>query len=576
MKTIGKWIRWFWAAPVFADDEEKTRMAEILNPLLVGLMGLLVFAAFASFFVFAQKVASGSVVAILFFILLLSRWSMYRGNLRFAGALFAWGTWLPCLLVVILSNMRSLLSVSLVAIIVIAGGLLGRRTAIVMGISTSAAVLVLAIAVILGYQLPDMFPSPVPASWVVMTVGLLMVLLPLNIALRGMGEALSRSKIYATELEGQREQLEVLVRERTRDLMRRTSYLGATAIVAQEAAMVVGDLDKLLARVVQIVSEQFDFYHTGLFLLNDSGEWVELCAASSEGGRRMLARGHRLRVGVEGIVGYVALHGEPRVSLDVGEDAVFFNNPDLPATRSEVALPLQLSREMIGVLDVQSTEPEAFSNEDVRVLQSLADQVAVAINNARLLRQVQQVAEGARRARSELIQQAWARFLRTQSQVAYLSNRRGVFSAQSKWQPEMEVAVRSGRPVVSEDDPNYLAIPLQVGGQVIGILDGRKPDGWTTDEIAMVTTLTEELGDALDRARLYRETQRRAAREQMAGQVTANIRESLDLDTVLQTAAREVAKALNLPKVEVWLGAGPQNVPSSRPGGNADGVNSKS
>lgn len=575
MKTIGELLRWFWAAPVFPDDEEKTRMAAILNPLLVGLMGLLVFAAIASIFVFAQKVASGIVVAIIFFILFLSRWSMYRGNLRFAGALFAWGTWLPCLAVVVLSNMRSLLSVSLVAIIVIAGLILGRRTAIWMGVLSSLVVLALAIATSLGYHLPDMFPSPVQASWVVMTVGLVMTLLPLNIALRGMREALARAQIYATELEGQREQLEVLVRERTSDLMRRTSYLGATAIVAQEAAMVVGDLDKLLARVVQIVSEQFDFYHTGIFLLDDSGEWAELCAASSAGGQRMLARGHRLRVGTEGIVGYVAARGESRVALDVGEDAAFFNNPDLPATRSEMALPLQLSNEMIGVLDVQSTEPEAFSSEDVRVLQSLADQVAVAINNARLLRQVQQVAEGERRARSELIQQAWARFLQTQSHVEYLSNRRGVFPTQSKWQPEMEVALRSARPVVSAEDPTYLAIPLQVGGQIVGILDGRKPDGWTTEEIAMVTTLTEELGDAVDRARLYRETQRRAAREQMAGQVTANIRESLDLDTVLQTAAREVAKALNLPKVEVWLGAGPQNMPSSQPGGNADGVNSK-
>ncbi|MBN2004952.1 MAG: GAF domain-containing protein [Anaerolineae bacterium] len=575
MKVIVERLRWLWATPVFVDDEEKTRLAAILNPLLVGLMGLLALAAIANVFVFAQKLQSGVVIVFLFILIFLSRWGMHKGYLRFAGALFTWGTWSLCLAVVILSNLRSLLSVSLVAIIVIAGLVLGRRTAIWMGVLTSLAVLGLAVAVLLGYSLPDMFPSPVPASWVVMSVGLVMTLLPLNVALRGLGETLTRAKIYATELEGQREQLEVLVRERTRDLMLRTSYLGATAIVAQEAAMVVGDLDRLLSRVVQIVSEQFDFYHTGIFLLDSSGEWAELCAASSAGGQRMLRRGHRLRVGAEGIVGYVAAHGESRVALDVGEDAVFFNNPDLPATRSEIALPLQLRREMIGVLDVQSIEPEAFSSEDMRVLQSLADQVAVAINNARLLRQVQQVAEGERRARGELVQQAWSRFLRTESHVEYMSNRRGVFAAQSEWKPEMEVALHSARPVVSKKDPTYLAIPLQVSGRIIGVLDGRKPDGWTAEEIAMVTTLTEELGDAVDRARLYRETQRRAAREQMAGQVTANIRESLDLDTVLQTAAREVARALNLPKVEVWLGVNPQTAPSSQSGGDTDGDNSK-
>src|SRR5690606_24076061 len=101
------------------------------------------------------------------------------------------------------------------------------------------------------------------------------------------------------------------------------------------------------------------------------------------GGQTMLARGHRLKVGETGLVGFVSGTGRPRVALDTGADAVFFNNPDLPNTRSEMALPLRVGETVIGVLDVQSTEPNAFSQEDIAILTTLADQVSIAIQNAR-------------------------------------------------------------------------------------------------------------------------------------------------------------------------------------------------
>lgn len=181
----------------------------------------------------------------------------------------------------------------------------------------------------------------------------------------------------AEDLAGLYRSLEARVEERTRQI--RTA-----AEVARDAAA-VRDIDRLLSETVHLISERFGFYHAGIFLIDDTGEWAVLRAASSEGGQRMLQRGHRLAVGKMGIVGYVTGTGKPRIALDVGADAVHFANPDLPETRSEMALPLRIGGRVIGALDVQSQEANAFDESDVVVLQTMADQLAVAIENVSLI-----------------------------------------------------------------------------------------------------------------------------------------------------------------------------------------------
>ncbi len=189
-----------------------------------------------------------------------------------------------------------------------------------------------------------------------------------------------------TQLRGLVSGLEERVAERTHDLQRRAAQMLAASEIARDAAA-IRDVNRLLREAVFLISERFGFYHAGVFLIDKSGEYAVLRAASSEGGQRMLQRGHKLAVGKTGIVGYVTGTGHPRIALDVGEDAVHFANPDLPGTRSEMALPLRAGDRVIGALDVQSTEPNAFSQEDIMVLQTMADQLAIAIENTRLIAQ---------------------------------------------------------------------------------------------------------------------------------------------------------------------------------------------
>jgi GAF domain-containing protein len=377
-------------------------------------------------------------------------------------------------------------------------------------------------------------------------------------------DRLSRAR---EELDQQVQELQVLqgtleerVALQTADLTRRNTQLQTAAQVAREAAT-IQDEEQLLETVVHLVSIRFGFYHAGIFLLDDHGEYAVLEAASSAAGQQMLAREHRLKVGEVGIVGHVAVSGEPRIALDVGEDTAHFRNPDLPETRSEMALPLQARGEIIGVLDVQSREPQAFTDEDVTLLRTLADQIAIAISNARLFEQVEESMDVQRKAYAEQRLSALLDLFRSQPHLAQRYDPQGILPADGHPREEIQWAAQEGRSVPGRDqDSLTLAVPLKVREETVGVLDAHKPagaGGWTKEETELLETLVEQLGMALDSAQLYEDAQHRAAREQLLGEVAARMRETLDLETVLKTAARQLQEVANLAEVEVRLGARP-------------------
>lgn len=166
-------------------------------------------------------------------------------------------------------------------------------------------------------------------------------------------------------------------------MTKRTIQLQTGAEVSRAASSLL-DLDKLLPMVVELIRNHFDYYYVGIFLVDDTGKWAVLSAASGEMGRQMIALKHRLEIGDSSMIGWCISHGQARIALDVGEDAVRFRNPFLPLTRSEMALPLISRGEVIGAMTIQSELPAAFSRVDITALQSMADQVGNAIKNARL------------------------------------------------------------------------------------------------------------------------------------------------------------------------------------------------
>jgi GAF domain-containing protein len=549
------WLRRLTTPPVFPDDEDKTRTAALLNAILWTLI-----ATGGVAFLFFLFLPGGALYLPLVGVFLLgyvaSMWLMRRGRLSAASLLFLVSIWISMAGVCLFFGGTETPSYFGFTIVVVAAGLLlGRQGAIVFAGLSVVAGLGIAWA-----QNANVLPAQLGTTLPVIQWGALSFFVAIaagliNLASRGLNDALLRARRYAAELEKERTGLEVTVQERTRDLTRRARYLEATAAIAREATSEL-ELDGLIRSVVNSISRHFGFYHAGIFLLDGAGEWAELKAASSEGGQKMLARGHRLRVGQEGMVGYVSQRGEPRIALDTGADAVFFDNPDLPQTRSEATLPLRVRRQVIGVLDVQSTEPEAFTQDDIAVLQTLADQVATAINNARLFRQVEESVEVERRAYGEMVGERWTDLLRTQTGLGFISDRQTVAPAGDVWTPHMKTALENGQ-LVSGQDASAVAIPIKVRGRVIGVIDGTKRDDrgqWTDEEIALIQTFAEQAAVALEDARLYQDVQRRATRERLVGEVTTRMRETLDIDVVLQTAVQQMRQALKLHDVTIRLG----------------------
>lgn len=350
----------------------------------------------------------------------------------------------------------------------------------------------------------------------------------------------------AAEIQGLYTGLEHLVAQRTAELARRTAQLEAAATVARRAAE-IRDVDTLLNETVRLISDRFGFYHAGIFLVDEAGEYAVLRAASSEGGQRMLARGHRLAVGRVGIVGYVAGTGKPRIALDVGADAVFFDNPDLPLTRSEMAVPLKVGERVIGVLDVQSEKPAAFAEEDVAILQTLADQIALAIENTRLLEESRRTLEELERLYGERVREAWRRWAVARP-TAYRYT--GI---------DVE-PLPAPIPLTDEEDGRRLAVPIRLWGQTIGsILLHRTKEQplWSPEERRLAEEIGDQIALALENARLIAETESRAAREHMLSEITSRLTRSLDIDALLETAVRELAQLPQVAEVAVYVG-GPE------------------
>lgn len=338
------------------------------------------------------------------------------------------------------------------------------------------------------------------------------------------------SQVYAN--------LEEMVAARTQAVRHRSVQLEAASHVAREAAR-IRDVERLLNETVDLISDRFGFYHAGIFLVDESGRYAVLQAASSEGGERMLAREHKLRVAEEGIVGYVAGYGESRIALDVGEDGVFFDNPDLPETRSEMALPLEVRDRVIGVLDVQSKESAAFDDQDVSVLQAMADQVALAIDNARLLAEAEERIQEIRSLLRRESGEGWRQMTRARPGWRYVYGSR-------------EEASEDGESV--EEDGAQLTMPLQIRDVVVGKLDLKLGDrSLTPEEEALIRDVLDQAGQALESARLFQETQRRAARERLVAEITAKVRASSDVEGVMRTAVRELGKVMGANRALVQL-----------------------
>jgi len=368
------------------------------------------------------------------------------------------------------------------------------------------------------------------------------------------GQVAHSFNLMAQELQVDRSAIEA----RTRDLEiaqqqseRRATQLQTIAELSETIAQ-LQELNQIAPTATSLISERFGFYHVGIFLVDQNRDYAILQAANSEGGKRMLERRHRLRLGT-GVVGFAAQTGQPRIALDVGTDAVFFDNPDLPNTRSEVALPLKVGGETIGVLDVQSTEVGAFTNEDLQVLTALANQVSIALENARLLTETRAALAQVQEVFNEYTRIEWSRTIVQTEQPGFRYQTGRIEMLEKELQGSEVVSavqsgeVRSNQTNGSKEKRAAVAVPVKLRGEVIGILHIESHDPlkqWQADEVSLVQAVAERAAFAMENARLFQDARRRAAKERLISEATARISGALNIENILQSTAEELERVL--------------------------------
>jgi GAF domain-containing protein len=560
-KAMSSWLKRLFTWPVF-EDEETTRNARLgitlalVHLIMMTLVAVIeVAAGIPNFMVVVYLAGFGAVIdtAVIFMI--------RAGRMRVAIWLWTFLNWLTVMVVTIFTaGMDGIGVYGYTVVVALAGVLLGRNGGFLFAGLSAAAGLGLVWAQNNNLLPASIAPAEPFSKWSGLVAYLVFIAALVQFATGGLGKALDRARRSEQsltesnlELEASRGALQV----RTRDLERQTTYLKASAEVSRVATSILKP-EEMIRQVAELIREQFGLYYVGLFMLDEAGgdggeRWATLQSGTGEAGRVMLARRHRIKVG-EGMIGRSIAEAKVEVAQEAREAPGRLATPELPETRSEAAIPLRSPDGVLGAITVQHTEPDAFDPDTLAVLQTMADQLAVALVNVRLMAESQAALEVERRAYGEISQRAWQQLTRVSSGSGYVCDRRQVRAVKGELPLEMTDAGRSGKMV--QTDGLTVALPVKVRGQVIAVMRLSKPQdgsGWTAEEVALVEALADQLNLAMDSARLYQETQRRATQERLIGDITARMRETFDVDAVLQTAVREMGEALGLHDLTIQL-----------------------
>lgn len=357
------------------------------------------------------------------------------------------------------------------------------------------------------------------------------------------------------ELQEQQDTLARRISERTGEVSQYLLYM-QTATETSQLIAAYTSRERIMQEFVDLLQMRFGLYYTGLFLIDRSGQWAVLQAGTGETGRAMLARHHKIEIG-SGMIGWSVANARPRVAGDVSADAIRLPTSELPNTRSEAAIPMRALGRVIGALTVQSTRPNSFDHELVTVLQNYADMVAATLENIRMEEENQAVRKQEQSRQRAEDRASWRVNLGRRGVKNVIYDRISVAPVSGETNPAVTRVQQTGVAMTAEQNGSPTAfIPVHARNQTVGVLTFRKPAGepaWTDTEVKLLDQLTGQLGDALDNARLYQSIQRQAAQEQLVSSVGSRLRETLDVDTVLRSAADEIFRSLQLEQVAIEL-----------------------
>jgi GAF domain-containing protein len=558
------------APPVFPEDEDKTRRARYAHWIAFAfLMGVIGFEAYVRIFEHYALFGSMDLSLIVMAGFCITGLMLLRqGHVRSASVMLVALVW-------IVSNGMAATSFGAkdasyivnFVIILMAGLLLG----------TKASLIVTALSILSGFglayleQLGQIGVGSYPITSFVWNLAILFLvnLVVISMLINGLENALKRSRTSVDELASANAILSFTqseLQERSTELTiankqleNRSQKLHAIAEVTRVTTS-IHDFEQLLPAITSAISQQLGYYHVGLFLLDEEKQYAILRSANTAAGLRMINRGYRVNVGSINPIGYIAQTGQPRVTR-YKEDATFLDNIDFPESRSQVVLPLGSGNGIIGVLDIQSREASAFSEDDLSVLSILSDQITIAIENSLLYEQSQAALREANVVSRQASSQAWDEYGETLQVRGYRYDGIKSEPLRSAKQPKK--------------DNEALSIPVQLRDQTIGCLRLKASDPareWNEDEVAMMKATAERVALALEGARLLDEAQKRAAREAFLSEVATKLSTSFQLDSILRDTVEELGQTLKNSTVTFQLvnPSAPVAEPEKSNGASAD------
>jgi len=379
-----------------------------------------------------------------------------------------------------------------------------------------------------------------------------------------------------------------------------------TALQFETAAEIARDissslnLDELLQKAVSLIQSRFNFYHASVFLKDPTGEHVVIREATGEAGSQLKRSGYKLGIGSKSIVGFVASNREQLIVNDTARDATYYPNPLLPDTRAEAALPLNIGDRNVGVLDVQSNVPYAFSEDNLRTLQILSDQLAIAVVNTELFAETQehlaqhrllhhitttaasgttlsealqsavnglQVTLGGDRV-SILLAEREKKHLEVKAAVGYgpevYDLKIPIGNGITGWAAKNKKSIRVGN---VKEDTRYiegsvntrseLAIPMIYRSELIGVLnvESEQANAYTESDEELLGTLGGSLAAIIANARLLEQIRSQADRERILFEITDKIRRTTDLQTILTTTVSELTRVTGASRVHIKVGS---------------------
>jgi GAF domain-containing protein len=359
----------------------------------------------------------------------------------------------------------------------------------------------------------------------------------------------------ATAFNSMTTQLRGLIGSLEEQVQERTAELALSMEVGQRAAA-IRDIAELLPTITEFIREQFELYYVHVYFVDDLGQNLVIQSGTGAVGKELMARHHTLPVGPGSIVGHVAAEGQSIVVSDTGDSDIHKPNPLLPDTRSEVAIPLIVEQRVMGVLDMQASQANTFSTNNLTVFEAMATQLAISIDSARQWVLAQEAQQRSEEALRQLTRETWAETLAQRKQeVGFAYDLASI----TPLEPTGQASEALKRPE-REQNGGVSSVPLSVQNEPIGYLAVKKPADrpWSEDEQLLLEGVAQQLAQRAENLRLFDETQQRATREQIARQIADRIRASRDIETALKTAAEQLSRALGVPRAVVDLKVAPE------------------